>query len=322
VRIVVLGGTRFIGRFIVRELTASGHDLLVVHRGRTSARPVGTERYLHVDREALSSARQAFTRFRPQACVDTHAMSAGDALAAVDAIPDCERIVALSSSDVYRAYASFLDGDVTDPVPITEDAPLRDCRLRFRERVPGRTDYEKLDVERVWLGHGATILRLCAVYGPGDYLRREAPIIDRIAAGRRLIPFGPGNLLYSRISAQEVARCVRAVVESRPPWRGEVFNVCEPQAVTAECWAREIARALGHEIELVSVPDDQLPADLAFSRQYRQHMLLSCDKALSRLPWRLHSRKAMLEASVHWHAAQPVPKRTFDDEDSLLAAYA
>jgi len=33
VRVIVLGGTRFIGRAIVEELAAAGHDLLIVHRG-------------------------------------------------------------------------------------------------------------------------------------------------------------------------------------------------------------------------------------------------------------------------------------------------
>jgi uncharacterized protein YbjT (DUF2867 family) len=33
VRVAVLGGTRFIGRAVLAELTAAGHDPLVVHRG-------------------------------------------------------------------------------------------------------------------------------------------------------------------------------------------------------------------------------------------------------------------------------------------------
>jgi NAD(P)-dependent dehydrogenase (short-subunit alcohol dehydrogenase family) len=33
VRIIILGGTRFIGRAIVEELAAAGHELLIAHRG-------------------------------------------------------------------------------------------------------------------------------------------------------------------------------------------------------------------------------------------------------------------------------------------------
>ena len=33
-RVIVLGGTRFIGRATVEELVAAGHEVMVVHRGR------------------------------------------------------------------------------------------------------------------------------------------------------------------------------------------------------------------------------------------------------------------------------------------------
>lgn len=34
-RILILGGTLFIGRRIARELLARGYDVMVVHRGQT-----------------------------------------------------------------------------------------------------------------------------------------------------------------------------------------------------------------------------------------------------------------------------------------------
>ena len=57
-RILVLGGTRFVGRAVVQEAMDRGWDVTALHRGRTGALPAGV-RVLHADRadvEQLATA--------------------------------------------------------------------------------------------------------------------------------------------------------------------------------------------------------------------------------------------------------------------------
>src|SRR6202043_2578932 len=125
-----LGGTRFIGRAIVSALVDAGHDLLVCHRGDTEPADLPHAAHLHAERGQRGEHHGRLAAFNASAVVDCLAMSAPDAHAAWDALPDpaLHRVV-LSSQDVYRAFATLqCNGLATDTVPITEEAPLRSDR--------------------------------------------------------------------------------------------------------------------------------------------------------------------------------------------------
>src|SRR5207302_641613 len=95
------------------------------------------------------------------------------------------RIVAVSSQDVYRAYGRLhgTEPGPPDPVPLTEDAPLREQLHPYRSKTPAGMGeprrledyYDKILVERIVMGERdllGTILRLPMVYGPGDRQHR------------------------------------------------------------------------------------------------------------------------------------------------------
>jgi UDP-glucose 4-epimerase len=174
VRVVVLGGTRFIGRATVEELAAAGDELLLVHRGELEPDDLPHVDHLHCDRAGLARHRSELTSFRPDAVVDFRALSRADAEVALQALPDVKRRVVISSIDVYRAFGALNDSRETDPVPLDEESPVRAERYPYRGKVPDRDDYDKLDVEDVYLPSGATVLRLPMVYGEHDYQLRES----------------------------------------------------------------------------------------------------------------------------------------------------
>src|SRR5438034_741372 len=109
-RVLILGGTRFIGRAILNDLLRSGHDVMIAHRGQREPEEfLGLPR-VHVDRAELLHHRGQIEEFGPDAAVDCFADSRADARAALAALPDGLRTVALSSMDVYRAAASLRAG--------------------------------------------------------------------------------------------------------------------------------------------------------------------------------------------------------------------
>src|ERR1700758_3541919 len=125
-RILVLGGTRFIGLALVEDLLATGHTVAIVHRGEHEPDLPGTVEHIHPARRDLPAHRDAIARFAPDAAVDLAAMTAADAEAALAALDPTVQLVAVSTIESYRVFDSIYAGTVTDAVPLAEDAPLRE----------------------------------------------------------------------------------------------------------------------------------------------------------------------------------------------------
>ena len=310
-RIVVFGGTRFIGRAIVEELAASGHDLLIVHRGKLEPPDMPPVRHLHVERTELGAHRADLAAFRPEGAVDCRALTRADSQAVLSALPGGLRLVVISSLDVYRAFGALNDERETDPVPLDETSPVRPNRYPYRGKMPGMDDYDKLDVEDVYLAAGATSVRLPMVYGRHDYQLREEFILRRVRAGRTRIPFGAGTWLACRAYVRDVARGVHLVLEN-PSAAGEVLNLCEGKTYSMRMWSRMILDAAGSGAELVRVADDLLPEDLQPTGTMTQHILASAQKARSVLGWTTSDPMDSLQTTVSWHLANPPPSPDLD----------
>jgi UDP-glucose 4-epimerase len=318
-RVIVLGGTRFIGRAIVEDLAAAGHQLLLVHRGVLEPGEMPEAQHLHVERAGLPGHRAALEKFGPDAAVDCRALTRVDAEIALASLPPDIRLVVISSMDVYRAFGAVNDDRETDPVPLDEDSPVRPNRYPYRGKRDGMDDYDKLDVEDVYLPRGATSLRLPMVYGEHDYQLREEFILRRVRAGRTRIPFGAGTWLTCRGYVRDIARGARLVLESSAAL-GEALNLCEDRTFSVALWSRMILEAADSDAELVRVADDLLPEDLKATGTMTQHILASARKARSLLGWTTIDPSAALRVTVEWHLANPPPgpNTDFSADDRAL----
>jgi nucleoside-diphosphate-sugar epimerase len=310
--VVILSGTGFVGRAICTELAARGHELLVVHRGQAEPPDLASAGHLHAERASWPEHRAAITGFRPDAAVDVSALNAQGADNALRALPDGLRLVTLSSVDVYRAYASMRAGIHTDAVPLTEQAPLRTTRHL------DSPEWENLDIEARYLAAGAAVLRLGAVYGEHDYQHRLEFILRRVRAGRTRIPFGAGTALFSRVYVGDVATAVAATLETATG-EGEVFNIVEAATPSVRLLAEQILAALGSDAELVSVPDQLLPADLRITRGGAQAMLADAAKARQHLGWHESDPAQALRRTIEWHLRNPPTEDDdFTTDDAAL----
>ncbi|HEX8100796.1 MAG TPA: NAD-dependent epimerase/dehydratase family protein [Actinomycetota bacterium] len=319
-RVVVLGGTRFIGRAVVEDLLRARNEVLIVHRGQHEPPELQHVTHLHMDRSELPIRSAELAEFRPDAVIDCNALSREDATSALSGLPQGLRLLVLSSMDVYRAWGSVLEGTETDPVPLTEESPTRVVRFPYRGRGPEFSDYEKLDVEEEYRSFGATVCRLPFVYGERDYQLREEFVLRRVRAGRTEIPVGSATWLWSKGYVGEIARGIRLALESERA--GEIFNLCEPRTASMGMWIREILASAGSEARLVHVPEDLLPEDCRLTRTVAQHVVFDPAKARDVLGWVHSDWRECVHRSVRWHLAHPPDQsdRDFAQDDAALAA--
>lgn len=179
-RALVIGGTKFIGPYIVRELVRDGHAVTVFHRGESEA--VLPEAVRHV-RSPLAGIPvvefpEAVLDPPPDLVIHMIPMGANDTRAAIEAFRGrAKRLVCISSGDVYRAYGVFkgIEPGPIEPGLLAENSPLRSTLFPYRAEAKSTSGlgyyYEKILVEQCASSAPdlpATVLRLPKVYGPGN----------------------------------------------------------------------------------------------------------------------------------------------------------
>jgi nucleoside-diphosphate-sugar epimerase len=338
-KILVIGGTGFIGPFVVGDLVRQGHDVTVVHRG--NARPVLPDpvRRIIGDRNELARHRPQFEQIAPDVVVDFLLSDEQQARALMDLFRGlARRVVAISSQDVYRAYEVLLKktpGPLQE-LPITEDSELRTQlhpydrdHLRRQQTVFSwvTEDYDKIPVERVVLGDAqlpGTVLRLPMVYGPGDPLHRFFPALKRMDDGRPaiLFPYDLAGFIPPRGYVEDVAAAiVLAAISDRAA--GRIYNIATEQNFSELEWARKIGDAAGWKGSIVPLPATQTPEHLRMPVNAAQNWIVSSRRIRDELGFvEPVSLDAGIQWTIRWERANPpeIDPKLFDyaAEDEAL----
>src|SRR6202451_804380 len=276
VRVLVIGGTNFIGPALVRRLVAFGHETAVFHRGRTQAQLPPAVEHILGDRQNLRSHVSEFQRFGPEVVVDMIAFTQADALGLLQTFGGlARRSVVISSADVYRAYGRCLGSESgpTEPTPLVEEAALRTALYPYRAKAPEPDDflysYDKIPVEGTVLGDSAlprTVFRLPMVRGPADSSNRLSPYVERMDRGRPAIVLDERMARWKcpRGYVEDVAAAIALAVVSEQA-AGRIYNVAEPVASSEAEWVRRIGEVVGWRGKVVTVPAGRVP--LAYDMQ-------------------------------------------------------
>lgn len=354
-RILILGGTAFIGAKTARQLSEAGHDVTVLHRGKTEGNLPPEVRHLHIpepwprigDRVHFAGLAGEFSRLAPEVVIDMMAFTEADARHLMDSFRGlARRVVLISSQDVYRAYGRLTGKEPgpPDPVPLTEEAPLRERRYPYRGDTLRAADdpqrwvdeYDKIPIEELSLSVDdlpGTVLRLPAVYGPNDKQHRLHPYLKPMDDGRPavLLEERYARWRWSRGYVEDIAQAiVLAATDDRAA--GQTYNVADNAALPEAEWVRRIGQAAGWQGEIIPVPverldlpREQLPASLTAERNLEQELIASSDRIRAELGYgETVSPEDALRRTVDWERANPpaeVDPKEFDyaAEDRVLA---
>jgi nucleoside-diphosphate-sugar epimerase len=336
-KVLIIGGTGFIGPHVARALQSGGHSVAVFHRGKSN---------LDLPVEHLLGDWSELATLRPRAdvVIDMILSSGRQAQELMNAFRGiAQRVIAISSCDVYRSCGILhhTEEGPLEAVPLTEDSALRSKETYPREQiaklralVPWLDDeYDKIPAERIVMEDpevAGTVLRLPMVYGPGDFAHRFYSVLKRIEDGRRAILYEEGWAAWRapRGYVENVAAAIAlAAVDDRAA--GRIYNIAEMPAFTEVEWARMIAAAVQWPGEFVILPRDRAPAHLVMPGNSAQHWEVDSSRIRRELGYREPiTMEEGIRRTVEWERAHPPgavnlhPPFDYAAEDAALSAAA
>ena len=340
-RILVIGGTNFMGPLVVRTLHAQDHNITVFHRGQTPTNLPDSVQELLGDRRPLTSIASTLQKTEPELVLDMIPSGEQDAQEVMRTFSGiARRVVSISSQDVYRAFGRVngKEAGPVDPRRITEDSPLRENLYPYRADPPRdaddpqkwQDDYDKILVERVVMSDPSlpgTILRLPMVYGPGDYQHRMFRFLKRMDDHRPaiLLDEAEAQWKWTHGYVENVAAAIAlAATEERAA--GRIYNVGEPFTFTMAEWISKIGEAAGWQGKIVTIPQGRLPEPLQWGINAEQHIVVDSSRIRQELGYKEHiDIDEAIQRTVNWERAHPpaqIDPKDFDyaAEDTILSA--
>jgi 2'-hydroxyisoflavone reductase len=244
VRVLVLGGARFIGRHIVERLVKGGHQVTTLSRGTSNDELPSPVERLRGDRDAADHGVDALAGRMWDACVDVSGYIPQQVRPVAEALRGRSgRYVFISTVSVYE------DGG---PVPVLETHPLLPAAAEEVTEITGET-YGPLKVtcEQIidgLYGQRATILRPQIVAGPHDPTGRHTYWVQRATETGQMLAPGNGTDHVQVVDVRDIATFVDGVLERDV---GGVFNMAGPRL----SWSQFID-VLDPVPEVVWVDDD------------------------------------------------------------------
>jgi 2'-hydroxyisoflavone reductase len=246
VRILVLGGTAFVGRAIVEDALRSGFEVTLFGRGRT-----GTELFPGVPRLTGDRDTGDYTALadgRWDAVVDVSGYVPRHVGQAMDALGGrAGRYLFISSHAVYQKIEH--NADPTENAP--RRVPLRDTEWLAGDNY-GRLKVACEDDVLARYGDQATIVRPGKVAGPYDWQEGLTYWVRRAARGGPVaVPADPAQPVQV-IDSRDLARLVTALIADDRPGAFHAVGPAEP--VTLGGLIQTCARVAGTQVEIVPVP--------------------------------------------------------------------
>jgi len=263
-KVLVLGGSGYVGRRVTELFLAAGNEVTVVSRGQKQPEVLAQVEHLRLDRKDHERFEAAMRPRQFDAVVDNIAYQHEDALSVLRAFRGrAGQYLFTSSVAVYsrrQTLRPLVEGDAD---LATELDP---AKAEGGFHPSGRLDYAigKRAVEREFQQNGAdlpwTSLRAPIVVGPDDRTLRVWWFVQRIQdSGPLLIPDWGYGRIFQLVTADALAGAFVACA-GNPAACCTAYNIAQPELLVAESWIAGLAAALGTNAESMRVPEGLLAA--------------------------------------------------------------
>lgn len=269
-RILMMGGTRFIGVYLTQILREQGHEVVLFNRGRRPA-PAGVT-VIQGDRTDPIQLQEKLATESFDAIFDNNGRELTDTQPLAEIFKGkIQQFIYMSSAGVYLKSAQMphVEGDALDP----------------KSRHKGKADTETYLAEQ---GIPFTAIRPTYIYGPQNYNDLEAWFFDRIVRDRPIPIPGNGQHFTQFGHVKDLARAMAAVLGNTTAI-GQIYNISGDRAVTFDGLAQACAAAAGKSADALKlVHYDPKQFDFGKRKAFPlrpQHFFADIHKARTELHW-------------------------------------
>jgi nucleoside-diphosphate-sugar epimerase len=269
-RILIMGGTRFIGVYLTKILLEQDHEVVLFNRGNRPA-PEGVQQ-IQGDRKNVTQLKEKLSTESFDAIFDNNGRELSDTQPLVEIFKDrVKHFIYVSSAGVYLPSEQMphVEGDPVDP--------------NSRHKGKHQTEAYLAASGIPW-----TSIRPTYIYGPGNYNDLEAWFFDRLVRNRPVLITGYGLHFTQFGHVKDLARAMAAVLGNDRAI-GQIYNISGARFVTFTGLAKFCAQAVGKsadELELVYYDPQQFSFGKRKTFPLRvQHFFTDIHKAMGDLDW-------------------------------------
>lgn len=281
-KLFITGGSVFVSKYTADYFVRKGYDVTVCNRG-SKAQVAGT-RLICADRHHL---HEQLKEEHFDAVIDVCAYKGEDVTDLLDALPDVQTYILLSSSAVYPE---------TNEQPFAEEQPLG------YNRIWGDYGLGKIAAEQALLAQrkDAYILRPPYLYGPMQNLYREPFVFECV---QQHLPFyipDDGKMKLQFFYIEDLCKMMEAILIQQP--QTHIFNVGNPASVDINTYVERCYQVVGEPLQKIYIQN--YPEQRDYFSFYPYEYALDVTRQQYLLP-QVVSLKQGLQASYAWYQKHP-----------------
>lgn len=271
-RILIMGGTRFIGVYLTQILVEQGHEVVLFNRGNRELPSMKGVGQITGDRTDPVQLKEKLSPENFDAIFDNNGRELTDTQPLAEIFQDrLQHFIYMSSAGVYLKSDQLphIEGDRIDP----------------KSRHKGKYDTEAFLAQQ---GMPFTSIRPTYIYGPQNYNELESWFFDRIVRDRPIPIPGNGMHITQLGHVKDLANAMSNILgNSMTP--GQIYNISGDRFVTFDGIAVACAAAAGKspdEIKIVHYDPKKFDFGKRKAFPMRvQHFFASINKAVTELGW-------------------------------------
>ncbi|MEH2347367.1 MAG: NAD-dependent epimerase/dehydratase family protein [Nostoc sp.] len=271
-RILIMGGTRFIGVYLTQLLVEQGHEVVLFNRGNRTVPSLQGVGQIIGDRTDATQLKAKLSQENFDVIFDNNGRELTDTQPLAEIFKDrVQHFVYMSSAGVYLKSDQLphVEGDLVDP----------------KSRHKGKHETEAYLTQ---LGLPFTSIRPTYIYGPRNYNELEGWFFDRIVRDRPIPIPGNGLHITQLGHVKDLALAMTQVLGNQQAI-GQIYNISGDRFVTFDGLARASAIAAGKSPDAVKIVHyDPKKFDFGKRKAFPmrvQHFFASVNKAQTELNW-------------------------------------